>query len=491
VFDIRWIRENPEAFDAGVRKRGLEPGKDVLDEARRKVVTRLQEAQARRNAASKEIGKAKAAKDEAKAQALMAEVAALKDELELGEKAQSEADKGLHDALSVIPNLPADDVPVGADEKGNVQVRRVGEPPKLSWTNKPKQHFEIGEALGLMDFETAAKLSGSRFVVLKGQLARLERALAQFMLDLHTTEFGYTEVMPPYLVRDDVMFGTGQLPKFREDQFRLSKATVDISDMEWISAERERIHERNKRQFFARYTRESPEYKRLQEVYVDPEAHAFGDFEELVRNFHARHALWLIPTAEVPLTNLVRESIRSEDELPMRVTAYSPCFRAEAGAAGKDTRGMIRQHQFSKVELVSITTPEQSAAEHERMTACAEEVLKRLGLAYRVMILCSGDMGFSAQKTYDIEVWLPGQDTYREISSCSVCGDFQARRMQARYRPKGSKEVRYVHTLNGSGLAVGRTLIAILENYQQADGAVAIPAALQPYMGSATRIETA
>jgi seryl-tRNA synthetase len=503
VFDIRWIRENPEAFDAGVRKRGLEPGKDVrsaaelaaLDEARRKVVTRLQEAQARRNAASKEIGKAKAAKDEAKAQALMAEVAALKSELETGEKAQSEAHKGLHDALSVIPNLPADDVPVGADEKGNVQVRCVGEPPKLSWTNKPKQHFEIGEALGLMDFETAAKLSGSRFVVLKGQLARLERALAAFMLDIHTAPEGggiggYTEIMPPYLVRDDVMFGTGQLPKFEEDQFAtrrsLAEADKQILWKQFRDADApERLRE------LINWDHEGKDAEELGKLYDERHNVMVGKFLARLDQNNNTNRLWLIPTAEVSLTNLVRESIRSEDELPLRVTAYSPCFRAEAGAAGKDTRGMIRQHQFSKVELVSITTPEQSAAEHERMTACAEEVLKRLGLAYRVMILCSGDMGFSARKTYDIEVWLPGQDTYREISSCSVCGDFQARRMQARYRPKGGKDVRYVHTLNGSGLAIGRTLIAILENYQQADGSVVIPDALQPYMGGATRIEKA
>jgi seryl-tRNA synthetase len=503
VFDIRWIRENPEAFDAGVRKRGLEPGKDVssaaelaaLDEGRRKVVTRLQEAQARRNAASKEIGKAKAAKDEAKAQALMAEVAALKDALEADEKAQAEADKQLHEALSVIPNLPADDVPVGADEKGNQLLRKVGDPPRFSWTNKPRQHFEIGEALGLMDFETAAKLSGSRFVVLKGQLARLERALAAFMLDIHTAPEGsgiggYTEIMPPYLVRDDTMFGTGQLPKFEEDQF------------DHVPQSMARSREAAKKYLSDFVTDFSYLLfaNRNKEVSLEALSADFSKFREQFEGHYGWSAIeqfvladrrWLIPTAEVPLTNLVRESIRSEDELPMRVTAYSPCFRAEAGAAGKDTRGMIRQHQFSKVELVSITTPEQSAAEHERMTACAEEVLKRLGLAYRVMILCSGDMGFSARKTYDIEVWLPGQDTYREISSCSVCGDFQARRMQARYRPKGSKEVRYVHTLNGSGLAIGRTLIAILENYQQADGSVAIPDALQPYMGSATRIEKA
>jgi seryl-tRNA synthetase len=438
VFDIKWIRDHPDAFDAGLKRRGIAPGGEVLfadqllalDEARRKVITGLQEAQARRNAASKEIGRAKAAKDEVKAAALMAEVNALKESLAKGEDEQRMADRALNDALSVIPNLPLDDVPVGADEKANREIRKSGAPPKFSWSNKPLQHFEIGERLGLMDFETAAKLSGARFVVLKGMLARLERALAAFMLDIHTAPErdgigGYTEIAPPVIVRDEVMYGTAQLPKFKEDQFAVGAG------------------------------------------------------------------LWLIPTAEVPLTNLVRDRITDEAELPLRVTAYTPCFRAEAGAAGKDTRGMIRQHQFSKVELVSITTPEQSAAEHERMTACAEEVLKRLGLAYRVMLLSTGDMGFAAQKTYDIEVWLPGQNTYREISSCSVCGDFQSRRMNARYRPKAGKENRYVHTLNGSGLAVGRTLIAILENCQQADGSVAIPDALVSYMGGVKKIEAA
>jgi len=475
MFDIKWIRDNAEVFDAGLRKRGISPGGDVkfssdliqLDEARRSVITRLQEKQARRNAASKEIGKAKAAKDEAKAAALMAEVAALKDELARGEDDQRAADKALHDALSVIPNLPLDEVPVGKDEHDNKEVRRIGRPPKLAWTNKPKEHYEIGEALGLMDFETAAKLSGSRFVVLKGQLARLERALAQFMLDLHTAPEagglgGYTEIVPPYLVRDEVMFGTAQLPKFAEDQFqtRRRRAATDLN------AAREQWLDR----------------------FEAGEA-ATSLHDALWEEIEQTADLWLIPTAEVPLTNLVRESIRDETELPIRVTAYSPCFRAEAGAAGKDTRGMIRQHQFSKVELVSITTPEESGAEHERMTACAEQVLKRLGLAYRTMLLSTGDMGFAARKTYDIEVWLPGQNTYREISSCSNCGDFQARRMQARYRPKGAKDNRYVHTLNGSGLAVGRTLIAILENYQQEDGSVAIPEALVPYMGGLKRIE--
>ena len=467
MFDIRWIRDNPQAFDAGLRRRGIEPGGDVkfsaeliaLDEARRKVVTRLQEAQARRNAASKEIGKAKGAKDEAKAAALMSEVATLKDQLESGEKEQRAADQALTDALSVIPNIPRDDVPDGKDETGNKEVRRVGELPKLGGINKPRQHYEIGEALGLMDFETAAKLSGSRFVVLKGQLARLERALAQFMLDIHTTEFGYTEIVPPYLVRDDVMYGTAQLPKFEDDQFFVNTTQVKKGML---------------RAFELELTRGD-----LNDLKI---------ISNLIDEAELGSRRWLIPTAEVPLTNLVRESMRDEAELPIRVTAYSPCFRAEAGAAGKDTRGMIRQHQFSKVELVSITTPDKSLEEHERMTACAEEVLKRLGLAYRTMLLCTGDMGFASQKTYDIEVWLPGQNTYREISSCSVCGDFQARRMDARYRPKGGGKPEYVHTLNGSGLAVGRTLIAILENYQQQDGSVAIPDKLVPYMGGLTRI---
>jgi len=467
VFDIRWIRDNPQAFDAGLRRRGIEPGGDVkfsaeliaLDEARRKVVTRLQEAQARRNAASKEIGKAKGAKDEAKAAALMSEVATLKDQLESGEKEQRAADQALTDALSVIPNIPRDDVPDGKDETGNKEARRVGEPPKLGGINRPRQHYEIGEALGLMDFETAAKLSGSRFVVLKGQLARLERALAQFMLDIHTTEFGYTEIVPPYLVRDDVMYGTAQLPKFEDDQFFVNTTQVKKGML---------------RAFELELTRGD-----LNDLKI---------ISNLIDEAELGSRRWLIPTAEVPLTNLVRESMRDEAELPIRVTAYSPCFRAEAGAAGKDTRGMIRQHQFSKVELVSITTPDKSLEEHERMMACAEEVLKRLGLAYRTMLLCTGDMGFASQKTYDIEVWLPGQNTYREISSCSVCGDFQARRMDARYRPKGGGKPEYVHTLNGSGLAVGRTLIAILENYQQQDGSVAIPDKLVPYMGGLTRI---
>jgi seryl-tRNA synthetase len=493
VFDIRWIRDNPDAFDAGLRKRGILPGGEVkfsaeliaLDEKRREVVTRLQEAQARRNAASKEIGQAKAKKDEDKARALMAEVADLKDALDKGETDQKVAGEKLRAALSLIPNLPLDEVPEGKDEHDNVEVRRVGEPPKLAGINQPLQHFEIGERLGLMDFETAAKLSGSRFVVLKGMLARLERALGSFMLDVHTAPEkggigGYTEIAPPLMVRDDVMYGTAQLPKFEEDQFLAtnSEFTKQVARkfLERFKEDFRRIAERDKIEI-------NPALEFVDRAFVTMMLQFAED--EGVRQTRR----WLIPTAEVPLTNLVREKITDEADLPIRVTAYTPCFRAEAGAAGKDTRGMIRQHQFSKVELVSITTPEQAMAEHERMTACAEEVLKRLGLAYRTMLLCTGDMGFAARKTYDIEVWLPGQNTYREISSCSVCGDFQARRMNARYRPKGGKGAEFVHTLNGSGLAVGRTLIAILENYQQADGSVAIPEALQPYMGGLKKIE--
>jgi seryl-tRNA synthetase len=426
VFDIKWIRDNADAFDAGLKNRGLEPQSAALiriDEERRANLGKLQEAQARRNAASKDIGKAKGAKDEALAAKLMAEVAELKDVIATGEEEERRFDTVLRDALSVIPNIPRDDVPVGRDETANAEVRRVGTPKTFDFA--PKQHFEIGEALGLMDFDTAGKVSGARFVFLKGALARLDRAIGSFMLDLHTGTFGYTESNPPLLVRDDAAYGTGNLPKFAEDLFQTT------------------------------------------------------------------NGYWLIPTAEVSLTNVVRDRIMDDSELPMRMTAWTPCFRSEAGAAGRDTRGMIRQHQFSKVELVSITTPEESAAEHERMTNCAEEVLKRLGLPYRTMLLCTGDMGFASQKTYDIEVWLPGQDAYREISSCSVCGDFQARRMGARFRAKGTKDVRYVHTLNGSGLAVGRTLVAVLENYQQADGSVIIPEALQPYMGGLTKIEKA
>jgi seryl-tRNA synthetase len=424
MHDIKAIRDDSGAFVHGLQRRGMTDAQAVADnllkkdKALRDLLVRLQTDQARRNDASKLIGQAKAKKDEAGAAALMAEVAGLKDSIQQGEAEQRELEKNLRDALSVIPNLPAEDVPDGADESANVVVsaRAFGTPPGI---NNPKQHFEIGEALGQMDFERAAKVSGARFVYLKGDLAKLDRALAAFMLDTHTEKFGYTEVNPPVLVKSAALFGTGQLPKFQDDLFRIDGE--------------------------------------------DP--------------------FWLVPTAEVPLTNYVADEILGEAELPLRFTAYTPCFRAEAGAAGRDTRGMIRMHQFSKVELVSITTPDQSNAEHERMTDAAQEILKKLNLAHRVVSLCTGDMGFSARKTYDIEVWLPGQNAYREISSCSNCGDFQARRMNTRFRNAEGKVKGPVHTLNGSGLAVGRTMVAILENYQQADGSVAIPDVLQPYMG--------
>ncbi len=418
MFDLKLIRDNPDDFDAGLAKRGLAPlAGHILekDKARREHVTRLQEAQARRNDVSKLIGAAKASGDEEKATALIGEVAELKAFVQSGEEQERVFDEELNAFLAEIPNLPLADVPEGADETDNIEHHVVGEKPQFDF--EPREHFDIGEALGLMDFETAAKMSGSRFVVLRGALARLERALAAFMLDLHTGEKGYLEIQPPMLVRDQAVFGTSQLPKFSEDLFR------------------------------------------------------------------TENGYWLIPTAEVPLTNLVRETTLDEDELPLRFTAHTPCFRSEAGAAGKDTRGMIRQHQFSKVELVSVTTPETSQDELERMLSCAEDVLQRLELHYRVVVLSTGDMGFGARKTYDIEVWLPGQDAFREISSCSVCGDFQARRMHARYRPKDGSTVQYVHTLNGSGLAVGRTMVALLENGQRADGSVELPAALRPYMG--------
>jgi seryl-tRNA synthetase len=432
MYDIKWIRENLPAFDAGLIRRGMPETERkalldrmlALDEARRAAITRFEQAQARRNAASREIGEAKKAKDEARAARLMAEVAELKSSLvalEADAKRLDEELNGPGGLLATIPNIPADDVPTGSDASGNVERHAFGR--KRAYAFTPRQHFELGEALGMMDFDLAARLSGARFVVLKQGLARMERALAQFMLDLHTGEFGYMEVSPPLMVRSDTMFGTAQLPKFADDQFR----TTDDR--------------------------------------------------------------WLIPTAEVPLTNFVRESIVAEDELPLRLVACTPCFRAEAGAAGKDTRGMIRQHQFTKVELVSITTPDQSRDEHERMLACAEEVLRRLDLHYRVVILCTGDMGFAAQKTYDIEVWLPGQGSYREISSCSNCGEFQARRMNARYKGKEGRVKGFVHTLNGSGIAVGRALIAVMETYQQAGGAIAVPDVLRPYMGGATMIE--
>jgi len=466
MHDIRFIRENPDAFDNALKRRGLEPQAQRLiglDEERRAKILALETAQARRNAASKEIGEAKKKKDEAKASALMAEVAALKDSMPALEASEKERSKELNAALAEIPNLPADDVPDGKDANDNVERHHFGAKREYAFT--PKQHFDLGEALGEMDFETAAKLSGARFVVLKKGLARLERALGQFMLDVHTSEpHNYIEVSPPLLVRDDVMFGTAQLPKFENDQFfALKWDVVNAAWKEGLEGEQEN----------------DPMFESLGHEGI------FRYFLSLLQN----NRLSLIPTAEVPLTNLVRESIVDEAQLPMRFTACTPCFRAEAGAAGKDTRGMIRQHQFTKVELVSITTPEQSKDEHERMLACAEEVLKRLDLHYRVMTLCTGDMGFASQKTYDIEVWLPGQNMYREISSCSICGEFQARRMNARYRTKEGRQVRPVHTLNGSGVAVGRALIAVMETYQQADGSIAVPEVLQPYMGGMKAIE--
>ena len=499
MLDLKLIRDNPEGFDKALKKRGLEPLSETilaLDAERRGTITALQDAQARRNQISKEVGKAKGAKDEALAQKLMAEVAALKDAIANGEAREKEISARLDEILAGTPNLPADDVPVG-DESANKELRKAGKPPKFNY--EPKQHFELGEALGLMDFETAAKLSGSRFVVLKGALARMERALANFMLDMHTREFGYEEVNPPFLVRDDAAFGTGQLPKFRDDLFSAQSIDQDAvsEDAKQAARKRAKQDEEQLNEIFQRLQETSSNedefrknlYRAVNDLALKgQEQDRAGFIERFKAGAFTKHH-WLIPTAEVPLTNIVREQILNEAVLPLRFTAHTPCYRSEAGAAGKDTRGMIRLHQFSKVELVSITTPDQSEAEHERMTSCAEEVLKRLGLAYRTMVLASGDMGFSARKTYDIEVWLPGQNAYREISSCSNCGDFQARRMNARYRPKEGKDLRFVHTLNGSALAVGRTLVAILENYQEKDGSIRIPEVLVPYMGGLEVIE--
>ncbi|MEE8499367.1 MAG: serine--tRNA ligase [Kiloniellales bacterium] len=423
MHDIKWIRESPEAFDEGLTRRGLEPSAArilALDEERRDALTFAQEIQTRRNKLAKEIGRAKSRGEDATE--LIESASIDKDAQEVSEKKAGETQERLEQELSGLPNTPGPDVPVGSDDSANLTLREVGEKPGFAF--EPKEHFDLGEALGLLDFETAAKLSGARFVVMRGALARLHRALANFMIEVHTEEHGYTEVAPPYLVRDHVLFGTGQLPKFGQDQFR----TTD-------------------------------------------------DF-------------WLIPTAEVPLTNLVAGEILDEAALPIRVAALTPCFRSEAGAGGKDTRGMLRQHQFDKVEMVSIVRPDRSEAELERMTTCAEEVLKRLGLHYRVVVLSTGDMGFAARKTHDIEVWLPGQGKYREISSCSNCWDFQARRMQARFRPAGEKGTRFVHTLNGSGVAVGRALIAVMETYQRADGSIGVPQALHPYMRGPNEIRS-
>jgi seryl-tRNA synthetase len=427
MHDIKAIRDNPEAFDrqwSAKGRSGAAAEAVKLDAQLRAAQTALQEAQAKRNESSKLIGMAKAKKDEAEAQRLMAEVETLKGVMATAAEEETLVGGKLKDLLASLPNIPAPEVPVGEDEAGNVEQRRWGDAAKLpaGKLNKPKDHVDLGAALGGMDFEAAARMSGARFVVLKKEIARLERAIGQFMLDLQTVEHGYTEVSPPLLVRDEALFGTGQLPKFADDLF------------------------------------------------------------------HTTDERWLIPTAEVSLTNIVREQLVAEEELPMRLTALTPSFRAEAGSAGRDTRGMIRQHQFYKVELVSITTPDQSEAEHQRMVECAETVLKKLELPFRTMLLCTGDMGFGARKTYDLEVWLPSQDMYREISSCSNCGDFQARRMEARYRKTGEKGGHFVHTLNGSGLAVGRTLVAVLENYQDEGGRIHIPAVLQPYMCGITHI---
>ena len=472
MYDIRWIRDNAAAFDAGLKRRGLEPlsAKLIeLDERRRAAITKSEVAQARRNAASKEIGQAKAKKDEATAAALMAEVATLKETMPALEAEQKKLGDELDKELAQIPNLPNADVPDGKDEHDNVEKSVYGK--KRDYSFKPKEHFDLGADLGMMDFELAAKLSGARFVLLQKGLARLERALGQFFLDTHTSdEGGYTEVNPPLMVHDDVMFGTAQLPIFAEDQFLALNKRDLLEFATWAEV-------------FNRAAALGIDYEDEKNL---PELNRLYDEEYEKQPRYTRR--WLIPTAEVPLTNLVRESIVDEDSLPRRYTACTPCFRAEAGAAGRDTRGMIRQHQFTKVELVSITTPEKSKEEHERMLACAEEVLKKLDLHYRVITLCTGDMGFASQKTYDIEVWLPGQNMYREISSCSVCGDFQARRMNARYRGKDGKPA-FVHTLNGSGVAVGRALIAVMETYQQEDGSILVPEVLKPYMGGLTKIE--
>lgn len=469
MHDIKALRDNPALYDAGWARRGLGPQAQKiidLDAKLRAASTAKQEAEAQRNASSKAIGQAKAQKNDAEAERLMVQVAALKQRIEEAGADETKWQRQRDDLLASLPNLPAPEVPDGADEHGNIEVRRWykrdgGDPPNVELT---ADHVALGEALGMMDFEGAARLSGARFVALKGQLARLERALAAFMLDLHTGEYGYTEVAPPILVKDHVMFGTGQLPKFVDDQFTAAR-TVSREELLFEALER----------FDEEFEKRKGQAKPTEVM------------KELLEVAPTREDFWLIPTAEVALTNLVREQILDEAPLPLRMTADTLCFRAEAGAAGRDTRGMIRMHQFRKVELVSIATPDQSEDEHERMVRCAEEVLKRLELPFRTMLLCAGDMGFTAKRTYDLEVWLPSQGKYREISSCSNCGDFQGRRMNARFRNREGK-TEFVHTLNGSGLAVGRTLVAVLENYQQSDGSITVPKALVPYMGGVERI---
>lgn len=485
MHDIKAIRDNPQAFIAGWSARGVEDADRVvaellaLDRDLRAAQTQGQEAQSRRNAASKAIGAAMGRGDRDEAERLKAEVAALKDAIDAAAATETEKGSALHDLLAGLKNLAADDVPDGEDESGNVEVRAWGEPRR---TGPARDHADLGEALGMLDFEAAARMSGARFAVIKGQLARLERAIGQFMLDMQTGKRGYLEVNPPYLVRDEAMYGTGQLPKFSDDQF------IGLNGQQTVTSYAAAVQ----RHAFMNIWDGSQDHGKL---IISREAAASSILEisneQIVKIFEANaDHRWLIPTAEVSLTNLVREQILSEDDLatPMRLTALTPCFRAEAGSAGRDTRGLIRQHQFSKVELVSITRPEDSDAEHERMTTCAEAVLEALQLPYRRMLLCKGDMGFSARKTFDLEVWLPSQGTYREISSCSNCGDFQARRMDARFRRSGEKKIDYVHTLNGSGLAVGRTLVAIMENYQDEGGRISVPDALRPYMGGLAHV---
>lgn len=519
MHDIKWIREEPKGLVTALTRRGtpeseaqaLVDGLIALDERRRAGIVKLEELQARRNAASKEIGAAKKAGDTARADALMAEVGALKTDIPALEEDVKAAEAELHTQLAAIPNAPLEVVPDGKDEHDNVEIDRVGAPRSYPFT--PKQHFEIGEALGQMDFEAAAKLSGARFVVLKSQLARLERAIGQFFINTHVDEHGLTEVAPPVLVNDAAMFGTAQLPKFKDDQFfgtdisgvKAADDFIDLSinDLDNLiqqirsqveikyrdiivkdfSDKAHKLHSTLIRHGFDR----SVVSRAMERIFVKIGSQ-ISFSPQVGEEDENKDRRWLIPTSEVPLTNLVAQSILSEEELPLRLTALTPCFRAEAGSAGRDTRGMIRQHQFNKVEMVTICTPETSLDEQERMLACAQNVLKKLDLPHRVVTLCTGDMGFASARTFDIEVWLPGQNAYREISSVSTCTDFQARRMNARYRAKDAKAPRYVHTLNGSGVAVGRALVAILENYQNEDGSVTVPDVLVPYMGGLTRI---
>ena len=539
MHDIKWIREEPQGLIGALVRRGTDKGEAEkligklikLDEERRAGIASLESWQAQRNALSKEVGAAKKAKDEAKAEELMAAVTKMKTDISNFEHEVQMAEFDLQEELAAIPNVPLPEVPEGADEHGNVEfdpkphadieASSLPMPALRNYAFAPAQHFEIGEALGQMDFEAAAKLSGARFVVLKSRLARLERAIGQFFINTHVEEHGLTEVAPPVLVKDEAMFGTAQLPKFEDDQFfgtdiTVIKSTEQIFKIafhegyasKWRNSIIEKLDSNNKSDIQIK----SIVFSGISSLYSSLLRHGFdksvadGAYDRAIEKLDLHHDLisfrkpqaekvterrWLIPTAEVPLTNLVAQSIVAEEELPMRLTALTPCFRAEAGSAGRDTRGMIRQHQFNKVEMVSITTPEQSPDEHERMLACAQAVLKKLDLPHRVMTLCTGDMGFASAKTYDIEVWLPGQNAYREISSVSTCTDFQARRMNARYRPAGAKQARFLHTLNGSGVAVGRAMVAILETYQNEDGSVTVPDVLVPYMGGVTRIEKA